>query len=189
MGKPVKAPPPKTESASELETERQLVEAAQQDSRRFAELFERHAYRVYAFVARRVRNREDAEDVTSEVFHQALANLKQYEWRGVPFSAWLYRIAENAIAQRGRVASREILVAEEAAPEPAVDADAERKAMLFQLVEKLPPDQARVVALRYTQQKSVQEIAEEMNRSEAAVKMLHLRALENLRKYMEGRHG
>jgi hypothetical protein len=76
--------------------ERLLVEAAQRDPRRFAELYELHFHRVYAYVVGRVGRREEAEDVTSDVFHQALARLQNYEWRGVPFSAWLIRIAANA---------------------------------------------------------------------------------------------
>jgi len=55
---------------------------------------------VYAFIARRIRNREEAQDLTSDVFHQALANLGRFEWRGVPFAAWLFRIAANVIAKK-----------------------------------------------------------------------------------------
>src|SRR5208337_1849628 len=87
--------------------ERLLVEAAQADPARFAELYESHFERVYAFIARRVRNREEAEDLTSEVFHQALANLPRFEWRGVPFVAWLLRMAANAIVDRWHSTSKE----------------------------------------------------------------------------------
>jgi RNA polymerase sigma-70 factor, ECF subfamily len=78
--------------------ERLLVEAAQRDPARFAELYENNFERIYAYVVRRVGDRADTEDLTSEVFHHALANLKRYEWRGIPFSAWLYRIAANLIS-------------------------------------------------------------------------------------------
>src|SRR5262252_1105474 len=73
--------------------ERLLVEAAQRDPSRFGDLYERHFHRVYAFVVHRLRDRDAAEDVTAEVFHKALAGLRQYEWRGAPFGAWLIRIA------------------------------------------------------------------------------------------------
>src|SRR5439155_21084239 len=89
------------------EAERLLIEAAQRDPSRFAALYEDNFERVYAFVARRVRDRDEAEDLTSEVFHQALANLARFEWRGVPFAAWLYRIAANAIVDRAQRAARE----------------------------------------------------------------------------------
>jgi RNA polymerase sigma-70 factor (ECF subfamily) len=173
----------------EREDERLLIEAAQRDPQRFAVLFERHAHRVYAFIARRVRERGDVEDLTSEVFHHALKNLKRYEYRGVPFSAWLFKIAANAIAQLGREVARAKEEPLEDAAEPVVDEDAERRALVFDLLKTLPGDQQRVVRLRYAEQKSVREIAGEMERSEAAVKQLHYRALEKLRAQMGGRHG
>jgi len=173
---------------AQTDDERLLIEAAQSDPRRFGELFERHAHRVYAFIARRVRERDEVEDLTSEVFHLALRNLKRYEYRGVPFSAWLFKIAANAIAQYGRDTTRAKESPLEDAPEPVTDEDAERRAVVFDLVETLPADQQKVIRLRYAEQKSLREIAGEMDRSEAAVKQLHYRALENLRQQMEGRH-
>jgi RNA polymerase sigma-70 factor, ECF subfamily len=177
---------PKAEHKSlQQEDERLLIEAAQRDRSRFGELFEVHARRVYAYVARRVSSREQAEDITSDVFHSALKNLDRYEYRGVPFSAWLFRIAEHAIAQHGRESAREAGVPLET--EPIADADAEKRAVLFQLVGSLPDDQRRVVELRYAGQKSLREIADDLQRTEAAVKQLHYRAIQSLRKHMEGR--
>ena len=86
------------------------MEAAQKDPTRFAELYETNFERVYAFVVRRVSDRDAAEDLTSEVFHKALANLRRFEWRGVPFAAWLLRIAANAIADRAQRVGIELAV-------------------------------------------------------------------------------
>ena len=80
--------------------ERLLIEAAQNDPARFADLYELNFERVYAYVVRRVRDRAETEDLTSETFQQALANLKRFEWRGIPFAAWLFRIAANLISDR-----------------------------------------------------------------------------------------
>src|SRR5438094_3907044 len=80
--------------------ERHLVEAAQRDPARFGDLYDRHFERVYAFVVRRVRDRDAAEDVTAEVFHRALAGLRTYQWRRAPFGAWLFRSASNRIVDR-----------------------------------------------------------------------------------------
>src|ERR1700726_5094757 len=88
--------------------ERLLVEAAQQDPARFADLYEINFERVYAYVVRRVGDRAETEDLTSEVFHQALANLKRFEWRGIPFAAWLFRIAANLISDRWQRTGREV---------------------------------------------------------------------------------
>ena len=168
--------------------ERLRIEAAQKDPRRFAELYEENFARVYAYVARRVENRAEAEDVTSEVFHHALANLGRFEWRGVPFAAWLFRIAHNRLADRWQRAGRE---SGEPVPEPGDDTwkEVEQRAWLFQLIDRLPPDQRRVIYLRFTAGKSMAEIARELARSEGAVKQLQFRALENLRSRMKETHG
>jgi len=168
--------------------ERLLVEAAQRDPRRFAELYELNFHRVYAYVARRVKSREEAEDLTSDVFHQALAKLKQFEWRGAPFSAWLFRIAANAITDRWKRMAR---ASNDPPPNDLEDSsastrDIEQRATLFQLVEGLPSDQRRVVTMRFVEQKSIREIAQEIRRTEGAVKQLQFRALEKLRAQMEG---
>jgi RNA polymerase sigma-70 factor (ECF subfamily) len=175
--------------------ERSLVEAAQADPSRFADLYELHFDRIYAFIARRVRDRGETEDLTSEVFHRALAGIGSFEWRGTPFLAWLYRIAHNAIADRAKRQARENAPARPEEPaDPAAAApeemeQAERRAQLYQSVNLLPADQRRVIVLRFAHQKSFREIAGELRRSEGAVKQLQVRALENLRARMEEAYG
>lgn len=173
--------------------EQLLVEAAQKDPSRFAELYEAHFERVYAYVAARVRNRDLAEDLTAEVFHKALAHLGRFELRGAPFAAWLYRIAANAIAdhaseQTQHLARQNEIARAEAANESAVPEDdleeVERRARLFKLVDALPADQRLVVRMRFNEEKTVREIAEALGRSEGAVKQLQFRALERLRARM-----
>src|SRR5687767_3700460 len=88
-------------------TEQALVEAAKSDPSKFAALYEAHFDRIYAFIAHRVRDRSVAEDLTAEVFRHALAAIGGFEWRGVPFASWLYRIAANEIADYASKASRE----------------------------------------------------------------------------------
>src|SRR5258708_34793135 len=98
---------PLRQSTSDAPDERLLIEAAQRDNAGFADLYELYFDRVYAYVVRRVFDRADAEDLTSEVFHHALANLGRFEWRGAPFPAWVFRIAANAIADRSQPLARE----------------------------------------------------------------------------------
>ncbi len=160
--------------------ERLLVEAAQRDPARFADLYEQHFERVYAFVVRRVRDRAEAEDVTAEVFHRALHNIRKFEWRGTPFLAWLYRIAANQIIDRAKRKARETGVTSE--PSAAEIEDVERRATLFRLVDRLPVAQRQVIVKRFAEQHSFAEIAREMGRSEGAVKQLQVRALETLRR-------
>ncbi len=169
--------------------DRLLIEAAQEDPARFAELYEMNFERVYAYVSRRIQDRAETEDLTSEVFHQALANLKRFEWRGIPFSAWLYRIAANLISDRWQRSGREITDEEriEAAQVSPVEIEeVERRATLFRLVESLPAEQKRVVVLRFVEQKSIKEVAREVQKSEGAVKQLQFRALSTLRARMGG---
>ena len=170
--------------------ERLLIEAAQKDPARFAELYECNFERVYAFVCKRVGNRTETEDLTAETFHQALANLKRFEWRGIPFAAWLFRIAANLISDRWQRSGREVAddtgVIESVAVSPAAIEEVERRATLFRLVDTLPAEQQRVVVLRFVEQKSIKEVAKEIAKTEGAVKQLQFRALTSLRARMEG---
>lgn len=165
-----------------VERERLQIEAAQKDPRRFAELYDEHFARVYAYVARRVGNRADSEDLTAEVFHHALAKLGRFESRGAPFAAWLFRIAANAIADRWRKSAREQGSPAEMDPPSAEEyADAERRAFLHGMVEKLPTEQRRVIVMRFVEEKNAEEIGKEMKKTAGAVRQLQFRALENLR--------
>jgi len=171
--------------------DRLLIEAAQKDPARFAELYENNFERVYAYVVRRVGDRAETEDLTSEVFHHALANLRRFEWRGIPFAAWLYRIAANLISDRWQRRGREQVTDEveqiESTPATSVDfEEVERRVSLFRLVDGLPAEQRRVVVLRFVEQKSIKEVAREIRKTEGAVKQLQFRALSRLRARMEG---
>jgi RNA polymerase sigma-70 factor (ECF subfamily) len=171
--------------------ERLLVEAAQKDPARFAELYENNFERVYAYVVRRVGDRAETEDLTSEVFHHALANLRKFEWRGIPFAAWLFRIAANLISDRWQRKGREDVADEPGQIESATTKgvefeEVERKATLFRLIDTLPAEQRRVVVLRFVEQKSIKEVAREIRKTEGAVKQLQFRALSSLRARMEG---
>jgi len=164
--------------------ERLAVEAAQRDPARFAELYEQNFHRVYAYVACRVQDRSQRQDLTAHVFQQALANIGKFKWRGAPFVTWLYRIAANAIADQARKQSREVAETEVATTNAAVDVDleqVERRARIFRAVEALPDDQRKVILLRFAEEKSIREIASELDRSEGAIKQLQFRGLETLR--------
>ncbi|HEY3138941.1 MAG TPA: sigma-70 family RNA polymerase sigma factor [Blastocatellia bacterium] len=166
--------------------ERLAIDAAQKDPARFAALYEDNFERVYAYVARRVRDRSEAEDITSEVFQQALANLSRFEWRGVPFAAWLFKIAANAIIDRAKRNAREIELPAtgdlfDETRHQEFENEIEQRTRLFKLVDALPRDQRRVIEARFAEEKSIREIAGELGRSEGAIKQLQFRALEKLR--------
>ena len=171
--------------------DRLLVEAAKKDPSRFADLYELNFARVYAYIARRVGDRDVAQDLTSDVFHKALASIESFEWRGVPFAGWLMRIAANMIVDRSKRSGREISGQDDLPDLPDLKAqpkleEADRCGLLFSMVEQLPADQRRVIGMRFAEEKSIREIATELGRSEGAVKQLQFRALQNLRARMEG---
>ena len=171
--------------AKQLEAEQRLVQSSQRDPRRFAQLYDRYFDRIYAFALTRTGNRAAAEDVTAHTFRQAFENLSRFQWRGVPFSAWLFRIAANAAADYYQRSSREQVV-----PDIQVESDAswetrlievETRTHLFDLVRRLPKDQRRVIQMRFGEELSISEVARAMGRSEGAVKSLQHRAMETLR--------
>jgi RNA polymerase sigma-70 factor, ECF subfamily len=167
--------------------ERLLVEAAQADRSKFDVLYELHFDRVYFFIVSRVHDRTIAEDLTSEVFHKALANLPNYQWRGIPFSAWLFRIASNAIVDHFKRSAREQQA--DALEHPLAQPDLsstdldfiERHVHFFRLVEQLPEIQRRVVCERFVEERSIREIARRLSKTEGAIKQLQFRALQTLR--------
>ena len=169
--------------------EQRLIEAAQKDPARFAELYEINFERVYAFIVRRVQDRSDAQDLTADVFHRALANLGRFEWRGTPFAAWLFRIAANAIADRFERLAKETNVSSASDAEEASADPVEYRADVFRLVKELPADQRRVIEMRFAEDKSIREIAQDLGRSEGAVKQLQFRGVQNLRDRMGKQNG
>jgi RNA polymerase sigma-70 factor (ECF subfamily) len=170
---------------SDLDLEQSRIESARRDPARFADLYEDNFYRVYAYISRRVRDRATVEDLTSEVFREALAGIAKFEWQGVPFIAWLLRIASRTLADHYVRSGREAFDGQ--APQ-SDSTDLERSAMLHQLVDRLPEAQYQVIHLRFVEQKSIRDIAEALGRSEGAVKQLQFRAVETLRSLLEATH-
>jgi len=164
--------------------DRPLIEAAQNEPARFAELYDQNFSRVYAFFARRVSTREEAQDLTAEVFHQALASIRSFKWQGAPFIAWLYGIAANVLSKHWQRQGKH--VEEELSDLSSMGGEIERSVMLAKVVEMLLPDQKHVIVRRFVEQRSIREIAQELGRSEGAVKQLQLRALQNLRAKLGG---
>jgi RNA polymerase sigma-70 factor, ECF subfamily len=178
--------------------ERLLIEAAQRDPSRFGTLYEDNFERVYAFIARRVPDRDAVQDLTADVFHQALKNLPRFEWRGVPFAAWLFRIAANAIVDRSKRTAKERALPHGHDPHDPHDAmdppevgldEIDARARLFRLVDRLPADQRRVIIMRFAEEKTIREIAATLGRSEGAVKQLQFRGLQSLKAKLDKTSG
>jgi RNA polymerase sigma-70 factor (ECF subfamily) len=172
--------------------ERELVERAKTDKEAFGELYEQHVERIYKYVQYRVSNNADAEDLTARVFVRALQNIQNFEYRGVPFSAWLYRIAHNLVANWYRDNSRRQIFSLEDmgrwrlnsdGPEIAAESHEDQERLL-QAIHRLPADRQEVLLLKFVEQLTNAEIGEVMGRSEGAIKSLYHRTLLALRKEM-----
>jgi len=167
------------------------VEAAQRDRSAFAGLYDRYFHAVYSYAYRRTANHAEAEDITAQTFQQALEHVASYEWRGIPFSAWLFRIAGNLIARRGAKASTLTPLDDTfdlASDEPDPDLNlirSERAALLHKAIATLPKDQQRALVLKFSRDLKNKEIADIMGKTEGSVKQLLHRAIIALRTRVE----
>ena len=170
---------------SELAAERQLILAAQRDRAAFTPLYERYVDQIFAYAYSLTHNRELAEDVTAATFARAIEELPRFEWRGVPYSAWLYRVAANLVARdRRRPGWIELSpnVSDDGlGPEEEITR-LDRDAHIRAAVDELPTDQRQAVLLRFGGDLRNKEIAAIMGRSEGAVKLLTFRAMTTLRR-------
>ncbi|MFN2144264.1 MAG: RNA polymerase sigma factor [Anaerolineales bacterium] len=170
-----------------------LARAAQGDSEAFGILYDRYVGRIYNYIYYRTGNQHDAEDLTSRVFTRAMKHIPQYEDRGLPFSAWLYRIAHNLVANWHRDNSRRQIVelddsirmpGRQVQPESMV-VRSEQEEFLLNLVNKLPEDRQQLLILKFVDHLSNAEIGEVMNKTEGAIKSLYHRTLMSLRDEVE----
>jgi RNA polymerase sigma-70 factor (ECF subfamily) len=162
-----------------------LVHAAQGDREAFGALYERYVERIYNYVYYRTGNTYDAEDLTERVFFRALNHIGNYRHRGLPFSAWLYRIAHNLVANWHRDNSRrQEIPLEDGALNPQHSEQpefelilSEERQSLLRTIHKLPAERQQLLILKFVERLSNAEIGQIMGRTEGAVKSLYHRTL------------
>ncbi len=176
-------------SQTALDEERLMVERARRDPAAFGDLYSRYSNQIYAYAYKRTHDREDAEDITSDTFMLAFEAMDRYEWRNVPFGAWLFRIASNVVAAHYRKKRHSTPIDDVVLYD--TDVDPERDAIrssdaddLRRAVSLLKGDQRRVVELRYDEDMCSREIAQAMGRTEGSVRTLLHRATRSLRSQM-----
>lgn len=166
-----------------------LSRAVQSDSQAFGIIYERYVSRIYNYIYYRTGNHHDAEDLTARVFYRAIRSIVNYQDRGLPISAWLYRIAHNLVANWHRDRSRrpEIVLDDTIPlhmpnehPETTL-MQTEEQERLLKLIRKLPPERQQLIILKFVDHMSNSEIGEIMGRTEGAVKSLYHRTLLALR--------
>jgi RNA polymerase sigma-70 factor (ECF subfamily) len=173
--------------------EHALIERAKGDREAFGMLYERHVQRIYSYLYYRTGNYADAEDLTARVFFRALHHIDRYQDNGAPFSAWLYRIARNLLANWYRDQSRRRLIPLDrigdqkstSGPEQINESEEER-AILLTAIRRLPPDRQELLILKHVERLPNAEIGQIMGRSEGAIKSLYHRTLEELHEELAG---
>lgn len=173
--------------------EMELVRRAATDAEAFGELYQMHVRRIYNYIYYRTGDYQDAEDLTARVFQRALRHVAVFEDKGVPFSAWLYRIAHNLVANWHRDRSRKPVVplddyAVESGSSVHPEAQAlamEDNRMLLTAVRRLPADRQQLLILKFVERLPNAQIGEIMGRTEGAIKSLYHRTLIALRAELE----
>jgi RNA polymerase sigma-70 factor, ECF subfamily len=166
-----------------------LTQASQGDIEAFGILYERNVSRIYNYIYYRTGNVSDAEDLTARVFYRAMRHIGSYNDRGLPFSAWLYRIAHNLLANWHRDNSRskevpldETLVGKPEGDHPEIELmHSEEREQLLMVLRYLPPDRQQLIILKFVEHLSNAEIGQIMGRTEGAIKSLYHRTLLSLR--------
>lgn len=184
----------------EIGREKDLVEKAKTDYQYFGKLFDAYYPKIFGYTLNRTANIQAAQDITSEVFFKALNNISRYNWRGIPFSAWLYRIANNVTAdyyKRGKFRQVNLEDVQEAALGSTPAADEEIAAAEDELnrhqqyialhanIIKLDTKYQEVITLRFFQSKQINEIVDILGKREGTVKSLLHRGLEQLKAHIE----
>lgn len=185
--------PGQSMSIADLSDDEALLRAGQGNSEAFGVLYERYLPRIYNYVYYRTGNPHEAEDLTARVFQRAISNINRYQNKGVPFSAWLYRIAHNLVANwhRDRNRRQEVSLEETIEwhpsgemPETHLVASQELEALL-KVIRRMPPERQQLLILKFVESLSNAEVGMIMRRSEGAVKSLYHRTLLALRDELE----
>jgi len=186
-------PEPVPEPEPEISDEQALERAIQGDSEAFGMLYERYVTRIFNYIYYRTGNVADAEDLTGRVFFRAMRHIHNYSQRGLPFSAWLYRIAHNLVANWHRDNSRRkeiplddgVLIGHTGGmPEHEV-MQAEEQERLLRIVRTLPAERQQLILLKFIDHLSNAEIGLIMGRTEGAIKSLYHRTLLSIRDELE----
>jgi len=172
-----------------VQNEESLVRrATQRDQEAFAQLYEEHFDRIYRYVAVRIGDKTEAEDMTQQVFLKALKAISSFKWKGVPFSAWLFRIAHNQVVDYLRKKAKhatapldESRASSNSNPQLAAEQNLEIEQLLM-ATKQLTKAQQEVISLRFAGELPIAQVAKVMGKSQGAVKALQHSAIVALRK-------
>ena len=173
-----------------IASEEEQIRAAQKDPRAFAPLYESYYLRIFKYVFQRTGNEDATADITSTVFAKAINNLPKYEFRGVPFSAWLFRVAQNELNQafRKNKAQRSVQIQSEQL-EALVEETDERysdtlRTQLVEALRELNPEELALIELRFFEKRSFREIGEIVDLTENNAKVKTFRVVKKLKRLL-----
>jgi RNA polymerase sigma-70 factor (ECF subfamily) len=175
------------QSTFRLEDEMSLIEIAKKDPRQFAPLYKKYHEAIFRYVYKRVDDEEAAYDITSSVFVKALASLPKYEFRGVPFSSWLFRIAKSELYQSFRDKKAQRTVSLDSVTifhfidELNEDFSEEQRTTLLNSLQLLKEHQLQLIEMRFFEKRSFKEIGEIVGLTENNAKVKTFRALVKLK--------
>ncbi|MBA7692191.1 ECF RNA polymerase sigma factor SigW [subsurface metagenome] len=172
-----------------MQNEESLVRRAQQhDQDAFAQLYEEYFDKIYRYIAFKIGNKTEAEDMTQQVFLNAIKSISSFRWRGIPFSAWLFRIAHNQVvdylrkkAKHATTSLDEVLVSNGNNPQLVAEQNLDIERLLL-ATKQLTQAQREVISLRFASELSIAQVAKVMAKSQGAIKALQHSAIVALRK-------
>jgi RNA polymerase sigma-70 factor (ECF subfamily) len=184
-------------TADMLQTEQHLIEAAKQNPEHFGPLYDKYYKQIFGYVYQRMDCKDSAFDLTSQVFLKALTNIEKYEYKGVPFASWLYRIAHSEVMQSFRTKKNlrtinaDISDLRNICEEVEQEYMEEYKSVLMTVIKNLPEDDVQLIELRFFEKRQFKEIAEILNLTETNAKVKLYRILEKVKKTLTNinKHG
>jgi RNA polymerase sigma-70 factor (ECF subfamily) len=184
-------------TADMLQTEQHLIEAAKQNPEHFGPLYDKYYKQIFGYVYQRMDCKDTAFDLTSQVFLKALTNIEKYEYKGVPFASWLYRIAHSEVMQSFRTKKNlrtinaDISDLRNICEEVEQEYMEEYKSILMTVIKNLPEDDVQLIELRFFEKRAFKEIAEILSLTETNAKVKLYRILEKVKKTLtkNNKHG
>ncbi len=176
------------QTSEQLLRENEIIEAAKKNPERFEPIYKKYHEQIFRYVYQRMDSKDQAFDVTSQIFLKAITKLHKYEFRGVPFSSWLYRIAMSEVYQylKDRSAERTVNVDTSGLSEIMDDMEDEERIAdrqkLIELIGELPDVELRIIEMRYFEKRSYREIGEILGMAENNAKVKSFRIVGKLRK-------
>jgi RNA polymerase sigma-70 factor, ECF subfamily len=180
-------------TAVQLQDEQLIIEAAKENPERFGPIYDKYYKQIFGYVYQRMESKDAAFDLTSQVFLKALTNLRKYEFKGVPFASWLYRIAHSEVMQSFRDQKSQRVINADVGDLRHICEEVEEayreeyQSIVMKIVRDLPAEELQLIEMRFFEKRPFKEIAEILNLTETNAKVKMYRILERVKKTLTKR--